>query len=186
MMNRNLNNLAKNKNKIIKEEDINISITDEHNEQEITSMGETGKSLGIISVINLPHLTISTANRTKSYSKMQYDSIYNKDNISTYTNFNNKRKDISIFEDEFQIEVRKLQFIFFYLILQYRKLLHFLEQKEVEKKNIYKKYNEKYIKCSDMALNIKIKKDKLDTIRRKNDYLKKLICKIMKEKNVFK
>ena len=37
-----------------------------------------------------------------------------------------------------------------------------------------------------MALNIKIKKDKLDTIRRKNDYLKKLICKIMKEKNVFK
>ena len=117
---------------------------------------------------------------------MQYDSIYNKDNISTYTNFNNKRKDISIFEDEFQIEVRKLQFIFFYLIIQYRKLLHFLEQKEVEKKNIYKKYNEKYIKCSDMALNIKIKKDKLDTIRRKNDYLKKLICKIMKEKNVFK
>ena len=51
MMNYNFNSLSKNKNKIIKEEDINISITDEHNEQEITSMGETGKSIGIISVM---------------------------------------------------------------------------------------------------------------------------------------
>ena len=107
-MNPKFNTLPINKNKILKEEDINISITDEHNEQELTSMCETGKSLGIISVMNLPHLTISTTNKTKTHSKKQYDSIYNKDNISTYTNFNNKRKDISIFEDEFQIEVRKL------------------------------------------------------------------------------
>ena len=63
MMNYNFNSLSKNKNKIIKEEDINISITDEHNEQEITSMGETGKSIGITSVMNLPHLTISTTNK---------------------------------------------------------------------------------------------------------------------------
>ena len=111
-MNYNFNSLSKNKNKIIKEEDINISITDEHNEQEITSMGETGKSIGIISVMNLPHLTISTTNKTKSYSKMQNDSIYNKDNISTYTNFNNKRKNNSILQDEFHIEVRNYDLIF--------------------------------------------------------------------------
>ena len=111
-MNYNFNSLSKNKNKIIKEEDINISITDEHNEQEITSMGETGKSIGIISVMNLPHLTISTTNKKKSYSKMQNDSIYNKDNISTYTNFNNKRKNNSILQDEFHIEVRNYDLIF--------------------------------------------------------------------------
>ena len=113
MMNYNFNSLSKNKNKIIKEEDINISITDEHNEQEITSMGETGKSIGITSIMNLPHLTISTTNKTKSYSKMQNDSIYNKDNISTYTNFNNKRKNNSILQDEFHIEVRNYDLFFF-------------------------------------------------------------------------
>jgi hypothetical protein len=37
-----------------------------------------------------------------------------------------------------------------------------------------------------MAMNVKQKKYKLETIRRKNEYLKKLICKIMKENNVFK
>ena len=61
-----------------------------------------------------------------------------------------------------------------------------MQQKEIEKKKIYKKYNEKFIKYSDMAMNIKQKKYKLETIRRKNEYLKKLICKIMKENNVFK
>lgn len=61
-----------------------------------------------------------------------------------------------------------------------------MQQKEIEKKKIYKKYNEKFIKYSDMAMNVKQKKYKLETIRRKNEYLKKLICKIMKENNVFK
>ena len=105
-MNPKFNTLPINKNKILKEEDINISITDEHNEQELTSMCETGKSLGIISVMNLPHLTISTTNKTKTHSKKQYDSIYNKDNFSTYTNFNNVRNNTSMIKDEVYTEVR--------------------------------------------------------------------------------
>ena len=135
MMNYNFNSLSKNKNKIIKEEDINISITDEHNEQEITSMGETGKSIGIISVMNLPHLTISTTNKTKSYSKMQNYSIYNKDNISTYTNFNNKRKNNSILQDEFHIEVRNYDLIFWYIIVQ-KTFRFFTAKGNWEKKDI--------------------------------------------------
>ena len=64
--------------------------------------------------------------------------------------------------------------------------MSFLEQKEIEKKKIIKLYNEKYIKCSNMASNVTQKKDKLDIIRRKNEYLKKLICKLMKENNILK
>ena len=45
-------NEANHKNNKIKEVEINISITDEHNEQELTSMGETGKSLSIMSLGN--------------------------------------------------------------------------------------------------------------------------------------
>ena len=108
-MNPKFNTLPKNKNKILKEEDINISITDEHNEQELTSMCETGKSLGIISVMNLPHLTISTTNKTKSQNQKQYDSIYNKDNYSTYTNINNQRNNTSGIKDEFYTEVRLIK-----------------------------------------------------------------------------
>ena len=37
-----------------------------------------------------------------------------------------------------------------------------------------------------MAVNVTQKKDKLDIIRRKNDNLKKLICKLMKETNILK
>ena len=113
-MNPKFNTLPINKNKILKEEDINISITDEHNEQELTSMCETGKSLGIISVMNLPHLTISTTNKTKSHSKKQYDSVYNKDNFSTYTNFNNGRNNTSMIKDEVYTEVRIIQNKFFF------------------------------------------------------------------------
>ena len=79
------------KNKILNSEEINISITDEHNEQEMTSMGETGKSLGIINTFNFPHLTISSMNQTKSNIKNKYDNNYNKDNFSTYTNINKNR-----------------------------------------------------------------------------------------------
>jgi hypothetical protein len=61
-----------------------------------------------------------------------------------------------------------------------------LEQKEIEKKKMYKLYNEKYIKCSNMVMNLTQKKDKLDIIKRKNAYLKKLICKLMKENNIMK
>ena len=61
-----------------------------------------------------------------------------------------------------------------------------MEQKEIEKKKMYKLYNEKYIKCSNMVMNLTQKKDKLDIIKRKNAYLKKLICKLMKENNIMK
>ena len=57
MKENNDNNLPK--NQILNEEDFNISITNEHNEQELTSMGETGKSSGIISAVNFPHFNIS-------------------------------------------------------------------------------------------------------------------------------
>ena len=99
-------NEANHKNSIIKEVEINISITDEHNEQELTSMGETGKSLGIMSLGNLPHLTILSSNKTKSHSKKQNDTIYNKDNYSTYTNFNKIRNNEPIINDEMYNQVR--------------------------------------------------------------------------------
>ena len=107
-MNTKINTLPKNNIKMLNEEDINISITDEHNEQEITSMGETGKSIGIMSMMNIPHLAISTTNKTKCQSKNEYDYIYNKDNYSTYTNINNPRNNNLIIKDELYIEVRKL------------------------------------------------------------------------------
>ena len=135
-MNPKFNTLPINKNKILKEEDINISITDEHNEQELTSMCETGKSLGIISVMNLPHLTISTTNKTKTHSKKQYDSIYNKDNFSTYTNFNNVRNNTSMIKDEVYTEVRIInKFLFFKNIVQ--KIIEFFGAKRNrEKKDV--------------------------------------------------
>ena len=37
-----------------------------------------------------------------------------------------------------------------------------------------------------MAWNIKLKNDKLDIIKRKNEYMKILICKLMKENNILK
>ena len=61
-----------------------------------------------------------------------------------------------------------------------------MEQKEIEKKKMYKLYNEKYIKCSNVVMNLTQKKDKLDIIKIKNEYLKKLICKLMKENNIMK
>ena len=93
------------KNKFMTEEDINISITDEHTAQELTSKCETGKSFGIITSMNYPHLTISS-NKTKSNEKNKCYSIYNKDNFSTYTNIDKTRNNNLILEDEINIEVR--------------------------------------------------------------------------------
>jgi hypothetical protein len=61
-----------------------------------------------------------------------------------------------------------------------------LEQKEIEKKKIYKLYNEKYRNCSNIAEKVKKNKEKLDIIKRKNQNLKILICKLMKENNNIK
>lgn len=164
------------KNKTLNEDDFNISITNEHNEQELTSMGETGKSLGIISFINFPHLNISISNKNKLFNK-QFDSTYNRDNFSTYTNFNKQRNNVA-FDDKIYTEVRYTFYIFYF---QYSNLLDSLEKKEKEKIDINKLYEEKLIKCYKMEANVKKNKDKLDRIRNKNQKLKILICKLMKE-----
>ena len=61
-----------------------------------------------------------------------------------------------------------------------------MRQEENEKKKIYDLYKEKYHKHYDYWEKVKQKKDKLDRIKRKNENLKKLICQIMKENNIFK
>ena len=94
------------KNQTINEDDFNISITNEHNEQELTSMGETGKSSGIISAVNLPHFNVSFSNK-KNLCTKQLEQINQKDdNYSMYTNIKNMRSNGSYFNDEIYIEVR--------------------------------------------------------------------------------
>ena len=96
-----------NKNITPNEDDFNISITNEHNEQELTSMGETGKSAGIINAIN-PHYNISFSNKNKIYSK-QLELINQKiDNYSMYTNIKKMRSNNSVLNDEIFLEVRKI------------------------------------------------------------------------------
>ena len=162
-------NEANHKNNIIKEVEINISITDEHNEQELTSMGETGKSSGIISAANIPHFNFSISNKHKLYTKQSEPINYKDDNYSTYTNIKNNDKS----------EVRLINFIYYF---QYRKLLALLEKKEKEKKTVHQVYNQKLINYSKVKEKVKENKEKLDMIRRKNEYLKLLICKLMKDK----
>ena len=57
-----------------------------------------------------------------------------------------------------------------------------LEKKEKEKKAIFQVYNQKLINYSKVKGKVKENKEKLDMIRRKNEYLKLLICKLMKDK----
>ena len=61
-----------------------------------------------------------------------------------------------------------------------------LEQKEIEKRKIYKLYNEIFIKLSNLVCKIKNNKDKLDLVKKKNENMKKLICKLIKENNALK
>ena len=61
-----------------------------------------------------------------------------------------------------------------------------LEQKEIEKRKIYKLYNEKFNKLSNLVFKIKNNKDKLDLVKKKNENMKKLICKLIKENNFLK
>ena len=42
-------------------------------------------------------------------------------------------------------------------------------------------YNQKWINYQNLKFKIKNNKEKLDTIRRKNEYMKMLICKIISE-----
>ena len=73
-----------------------------------------------------------------------------------------------------------------FTIFYHYKLLTCLKQKEIEKKNKYKLYSEKYHNNVNLCEKVKQKKDKLDIIKRKNENLKIIICKLMKEKNIFK
>ena len=56
-----------------------------------------------------------------------------------------------------------------------------LDKKEKEKKAIMQIYNQKWINYQNLKFKIKNNKEKLDTIRRKNEYMKMLICKIISE-----
>ena len=89
----------------LKEDDFNISITDEHNDQDMTTIGDPGKSCGIMSIMNLPHPNFSLTNKNRLYNK-QLDNNYNKDNFSTYTSMRKIRNDESILNDEMYNEVR--------------------------------------------------------------------------------
>jgi len=60
--------------------------------------------------------------------------------------------------------------------------LALLEKKEMEKKSVLQIYNQKLNNYSKIKGKVKENKEKLDIIRRKNEYLKLLICKLMKDK----
>ena len=91
--------------KIPNEDDFNFSISNEHNEQELTSLGETGKSSGIISLMHFPHPNFSITNKNKLFIK-QYDPNYNRDNFSVYTSMKKIKNDDSKINDEINTEVR--------------------------------------------------------------------------------
>ena len=91
--------------KIPNEDDFNFSISNEHNEQELTSLGETGKSSGIISLMHFPHPNFSITNKNKLFIK-QYDPNYNRDNFSVYTSMKKIKNDDSKINDEITSEVR--------------------------------------------------------------------------------
>ena len=175
----NNNNLSK--RPITNEEDFNISITNEHNEQELTSMGETGKSSGLISAMNFPHFNISFTNKNKLYNNRQLEQFNQKvDNYSMYTNIKKIRSNNSFLNDEMLIEVRNL-IIIYIIIFQYRKLLDILDKKENERKEILQIHNQKMINYANIKEKLRDNKEKLDIIRTKNEYMKLLICKLMKE-----
>ena len=57
-----------------------------------------------------------------------------------------------------------------------------LDKKEKEKKAAIQIYNKKMINYGNIKTKLKNNKEKLDVIKRKNEYMKLLICKLMKEK----
>jgi len=57
--------------------------------------------------------------------------------------------------------------------------LTLLDKKEKEKKEVIKIYNQKMINYANIKSKIRDNKEKLDIIRRKNEYMKLLICKLM-------
>ena len=87
------------------EDDFSFSISNEHNEEELTSVCENGKPKGIISLMNLPHPNFSLLNKNKLSNK-KLDFNYIRDNFSTYTSMKKNRKEDSKIDDELYNEVR--------------------------------------------------------------------------------
>ena len=56
-----------------------------------------------------------------------------------------------------------------------------LDKKENERKAILQIHNQKMINYANLKEKLKDNKEKLDLIRRKNEYMKLLICKLMNE-----
>ncbi len=103
------NSLA-NKN-VLKEDDFDISITNEHDDQDLTSIGDPGKSYGIMSIMNLPRLNFSITNKNKLFNKQLYTND-NRDNFSTHTCLKKVKNDEVIINDEMFEEVIIILFIF--------------------------------------------------------------------------
>jgi len=59
--------------------------------------------------------------------------------------------------------------------------LALLDKKENERKAILQIHNQKMINYANLKEKLKDNKEKLDLIRRKNEYMKLLICKLMNE-----
>ena len=97
--------------KISNEDDFDLSISNEHNEQELTSIGESG----IIRLMNLPHPNFSITNKNKLSNK-QFDPNYNRDNFSTYTSMKKFRKEENKINDEIYTEVIKHLFNLFSIV----------------------------------------------------------------------
>ena len=57
-----------------------------------------------------------------------------------------------------------------------------LDKKEKERKAVNQIYQQKMNNYSEIKTKIKNNKEKLDVIRRKNEYMKLLICKLMTDK----
>ena len=56
-----------------------------------------------------------------------------------------------------------------------------LDKKENERKAILQIHNQKMINYANLKEKLKDNKEKMDLIRRKNEYMKLLICKLMNE-----
>ena len=91
-----------------------------------------------------------------------------------YTNLK-MRSNNSYLNDEMFMEVRNNKYIISNNF-QYQKLLSLLEKKENDKKEVIQIYNQKMINYANMKEKLKDNKQKLDIIKRKNEYMKLLIC----------
>ena len=61
-------------------------------------------------------------------------------------------------------------------------MLAILEKKENDKRAVMQILNQKMINYSKMKTTLNENKEKLDIIRRENEYMKLLICKLINEK----